>query len=73
MCRPVPTPAQPQLTFIRNFLEPTLQACRPLAPRFVEMALNGMAAAQRAWETILEEDREAAAAASGDAGAAPAE
>lgn len=61
MCSPVPTPAQPQLIFIRTFLEPTLQACRPLAPRFVDMALEGMAAARRAWETILVEDKAAAA------------
>ena len=56
MCRPVPSPAQPQLTFIRMFLEPTVQACRPLAPEFVDMALDGMAEARAAWEEILQGD-----------------
>jgi hypothetical protein len=53
MCKPVHTPAKPQLAFIRAFLEPTLIACKPLVPGFVAMALSGMKRSEDAWEVVL--------------------
>ena len=56
MCQPVPTPAMPQLRFIRMFLEPTLAACKPLAPAFMEMACESLARSVSEWEAILARD-----------------
>ena len=53
MCQPVATPAIPQLRFMRAFLGPTLEACQPLAPSFIDMALQGMKQTEDAWEALL--------------------
>ena len=46
----------PQLRFIRMFLEPTLAACKPLAPAFMKMACESLARSVSEWEAILARD-----------------